>query len=148
MLVSEGGQRRLTPGERVKAWVGQPLVQLGFASFVVLGLVFVVWSGKHKPRPMVKVYTGKASVAFQSPKSGAVVRGNVKIRLRVSPVEHVEYVEIKIDGKPWAILKRAPFDSEWPTAIFKSGAHRLTVRAVFRGRKIVAQGARVCQVVK
>ena len=148
LSVREGGQRRLTLGERLQEFVGQPLVQLGFAFVVVLGLVFVVWSGKHRQPPVVKVYRGKASVAFQSPKPGAVARGNVKIGLRVTPVEQVEYVEIKIDGKPWTILKRAPFDSEWPTAIFRPGAHRLTARAVFRGRKVVAQATRDCQVVK
>lgn len=91
-----------------------------------------------KPKP----YAGPAKIEIVGPAAGRPLRGNQVLKFKVAAQDHLERVEVTVDGKYWERLKAPPFESDWPTQIFKNGSHVVMAKAVYKGGKKVATAQR------
>lgn len=120
------------------------LVTVGFAfSTVALGLGVMYAKKAFAPPPPPPPYTGPAQLSIVQPAAKRALKGNQTIRVSVSPVAHLDHVELSVDGKRWERLSKAPFQSEWPTQILKNGRHVVEAKAVFRGGKKIIKARKV-----
>ncbi|MDB5098746.1 MAG: hypothetical protein JWM80_3167 [Cyanobacteria bacterium RYN_339] len=77
-------------------------------------------------------------ISITSPKTGKL-KGAQVIKLKVTSPDTLDHVELQIDGKYWGKFKEAPFESDWPTGIFKNGKHKVLAKAFYKGGKTVAE---------
>jgi hypothetical protein len=80
---------------------------------------------------------GPTKVSISAPKAGKV-KGAQVIKLKVASPDDLDHVELTIDGKYWGKFKEAPFESDWPTGIFKNGKHKVVAKAIYKGGKSVS----------
>jgi hypothetical protein len=102
-----------------------------------LGLQIPGLTAKAPPKP----YTGVGGVEIVSPKASSLT-GNQVLKFKVAAADHLDRLEVTVDGKHWERLKKAPFESEWQTQIFSNGHHMVVARAVYRGGKKIATAKR------
>ena len=62
---------------------------------------------------------------------GTTIGGVKYIEAKVVSPQRVLHVEVTIDKKYWAKLKKAPFKSEWPTNVHANGKHEVVLKAVY-----------------
>lgn len=128
----------------------KPGIKQGLSGLsLVLVLAGVWWGGgpdfyglnKHALPP----YTGPGAVAITSPKSGTTLKGTQRIKIQVGAPQHLEKLELTVDGKYWQRFTAPPFETEWETQIFKRGTHVLVAKAYYRGGKrvVVSKPVRV-----
>jgi hypothetical protein len=120
------------------------VVTVGIALVTVALGAGVSWVKKSlTPPPPPPPYTGPGQLSIANPPAKRALSGNQLIRVNVSPVAQLEYVEVFVDGKRWDSLKKSPFQSEWPTHLLKNGRHVVEAKAVFRGGKKVLKTRKV-----
>lgn len=99
-------------------------------------LVIVVGLGaasKLKKPPPPTAYNGPAQIAILAPAHNATIRGGTYITLKVQSPREVEKIEVTIDGKYWDRFKQPPFQTHWPTSLFKNGNHTIQAKVIYRG---------------
>lgn len=85
-----------------------------------------------------KPYAGATKIEIVGPAAGRALTGSHLLKFKVAAADHVDRVEVTVDGKYWERLKAPPFESEWITQNFPNGQHTVMARAVYRGGKKVA----------
>jgi hypothetical protein len=101
------------------------------AVVLMVGLGFGAMTLLKKPEPQA-AYSGPAQVAILAPGAGPI-RGGTFIKLRVASPKDVDRVEVTIDGKYWERFKKPPFNTHWPTSLFKNGDHTIQAKVIYRG---------------
>jgi len=120
------------------------VVAFGFALVTVaLGGAGLYAKKVFAPPPPPPPYTGPAQLAITHPAGTRALSGNQTIRLSVSPVAHLDHVEVLVNGKRWERMSKPPFHSEWPTHLLKNGRQVVEAKAVFRGGKKVVKARKV-----
>jgi hypothetical protein len=105
----------------------------GIAIVCVLGYGL---THRSSDEPGLPAFMGASGVSIVGPMRGVPLRGPQIIKLDVRSKEAVEKVEINIDGKYWDLWDKGrtpPYESEWPTGIFKNGNHEVVAIVSYRG---------------
>ena len=142
MLRTPGGPK-FWQTARFKQAAGGVLVLVGCLGALkvvapMAGLNIPGFATRAKPKP----YAGPAKIEIVGPAGGGALSGNQVLKFKVAAQDHLERVEVTVDGKYWERLKAPPFQSDWPTQIFKNGQHTVMAKAVYKGGKKIATAQR------
>jgi hypothetical protein len=77
---------------------------------------------------MSKMVTTETNVVLDYPKPGEVIT-SAQYSLRVGATEHVQNVEVSIDGSPWLPTRQAAGFYWFDWSNYMSGRHEIAVRA-------------------
>lgn len=129
-------EKKLSPQARNAA--------IGGAVVVAVGCLLVF--GRGSAPPPEPPYMGPTGVAIVGPMAAGPLHGPQVIKLDVRAAQAMQKIEVTIDGKyweRWAAGKHAPFQTDWPTGIFKNGSHEVVAVVTYRGgRRMVADKKR------
>lgn len=111
------------------------LIGMALGGLALVGLVagaawwFIAGGGgaAKKPAP----FTGKAQVAIVAPKAQKL-SGFQEIRLQVATPAAIDRVEVYVGGKKYSVLKKAPFETDWPTNGRKDGKVEVVAKAFYK----------------
>lgn len=114
-----------------------PVKAFAYAAAAVVALSalgaggYYVYSALPVAQPTPPPFKGPTGVSLLTPK-GTTIAGVQFIEAKVVSPKHVVNVEITIDKKYWAKLKKAPYKSEWPTNVHRNGKHEVAIKVVYQ----------------
>ncbi|MEB3328512.1 MAG: hypothetical protein VKQ33_04705 [Candidatus Sericytochromatia bacterium] len=129
-----GGAKKAPPKAKGRA-LNPKLLLGGLGALAVVGVLaggawwFLAGKGGGPTPP--PAYTGPAKVEIVAPKA-QTIRGFKVLKLQVAAPTAVDHVEVLVGGKRFALLKRPPFKTDWPTNGRPNGKVEVVVKAYYK----------------
>jgi hypothetical protein len=129
-----GGAKKPPPKSKGPA-VNPKLLMAGLGGLAVVGLLgggawwFLAGGGGGAKK--APAYTGPAKIAIVAPKSQKL-RGFQEIKLQVASPTSVDRVEVYVGGKRFTVIKRPPFNTDWPTNGRPDGKVEVVAKAFYK----------------
>ena len=145
-LKARGTTKLELPSPKKRITTLPPKALAGSAvGLVIVGLLGFGMLTRAPEEPALPAFMGPSGVTITQPARGTRLTGPQLIKLDIRSKQAIEKVEVTIDGKywdKWEKGRKPPYETEWPTGIFKNGTHEVVAVVHYRGGRRMAADKR------